>query len=281
VTARTIAWSPAFTSPPGASRLRVALSAGGYALTIFIVVLALPIVGPYGDVGRLFDPIGDAFRAGQPVYVPADTPFFYAPPWVVVLGVLSILPVPVFTLGLWALNLGSLRIMAGSWLAVGWLMWLPIVGMSLLGATFNLAMAAAIYLGAAGIASPAVAMAFAKISPILAVPFRAWRETLLITAVLVGITIPWLSLWPQWVAQLTAYAGSSIGPQIPIPYALRLAAVVPLLLVPKPWARGLAATLAIPAFYWESVVVLLAPLCLYLRRPRPADVADVAAAPTY
>jgi len=244
-------------------------SFGGYAFSAVILVLAVPLLGPGGDVVRLFDPIGDAFRAGQPIYAPAQTPFFYAPPWALFLGAVSWLPVPLTLAAVWALNLAGLRVMAGSWLAVGWLAWFPLVSLSLLGATFNLAMAAAIYAGAVGgrgSTPAAVAMAFAKVSPILVVDPRRWRSVLALSLVLVAVTLPWLSLWREWAEQLLRYAGTGVGPTIPVPFVLRLAIAVPVWFVGRPWARALAAVLAVPAFYWESLVLFIAPLCLYFRR---------------
>jgi hypothetical protein len=259
-------------------RGRVAASGGGYAFSILLLVLAVPLLGLTGDVGRLFDPIGDALRNGDPIYVTAQTPFFYAPPWVVLLGAVTWLPVMVLVAAVWAINLAALRVMAGSWLAVGWLAWFPLVSLSLLGATFNLAMAAVIYVAAGGTRGmPSVAssvlMGLAKVSPMLAVHPGNWRRVLLWTAVFVAISLPWLGLWADWAQQLLRYAGSGVGPAIPVPFALRVAVAVPLWLLRRPWSVALAATLAIPAFYWESLVVLLAPLCLYLRRGEAVPVA--------
>ena len=246
-----------------------ALSAGGYVFALLIILLTLPAVGPTGDVGRLFDPVGDAFRAGQPVYVAGvETPFFYAPPWVLLLGALTWLPVEAQLALVWAVNLAALRYLGGSWLAVGWLAWFPLVAFSLLGATLNIAMAGAIAAGARGVVTPVVGFAFAKISPILALHPRHWRPALIVSLVLIAVTLPWLQLWPEWARQLVTYAGSSIGPQIPVPFLLRLPLAVLLLLLRRPWASALAAVVALPSFYWESLVVFLAPLCVYLRRPR-------------
>src|SRR5689334_7923295 len=162
----------AFLARLQSPRGRVAASGGGYAFSICMLFLALQLLPITGDVGRLFDPIGDAFRNGDPIYVTADTPFFYAPPWVVLLASVTWLPVMVLVVAVWAINLAALRIMAGSWLAVGWLAWFPLVSLSLLGATFNLAMAAVIYVAAAGgRGTPSVAssvlMGLAKVSPML------------------------------------------------------------------------------------------------------------------
>ena len=109
--------------------LRFALSVGGYVFAGLMVALALPIVGWEGDVGRLFDPVGDAFRAGEPIYLTGvPTPFFYAPPWALGFGLVSWLPVSVQVALVWAVNLAALRYMAGSWLRLGWLAWFLVTG---------------------------------------------------------------------------------------------------------------------------------------------------------
>ena len=242
------------------------LSIAGYAVGIIVIVAGLRMFGPTGDVGRLFDPVGDAFREGRPVYVAGvETPFFYAPPWAILLGVTSAFPVEAQVLLVWVLNLAALRYMAGSWLAVGWIGYVPLVAWSLVGATFNLAMAAVIMAGVRGAAALPTVLAFAKVSPILAVPPVRWRTAALAAALLVLVTLPWLELWPAWVDQLLRYAGTGIGPQVPIPLVVRLPVACGLMLIRRPWATALAAAVAIPSFYWESLVVLLAPILVYLR----------------
>jgi hypothetical protein len=250
------------------------LSVGGYLFACLILFIALVsgIVGWTGDVGRLFDPVGDAFRAGLPVYVRGvETPFFYAPPWVLLFGVLAWLPIPVQVVLIWAANIAALRYMAGSWLRVGWLAWFPLIPLSLLGATLNLAMAGAIVAAVRGGTVLPVAFALAKVSPILAIDPKRWRQVLVVALGLVAITLPWLSLWPAWVGQLAAYAGQSVGPVVPVPLIPRLAVALPLMALRRPWARALAAAVAIPSFYWESFVVLLAPLCVLLFHAQDAE----------
>lgn len=41
-----------------------------------------------------------------------------------------------------------------------------------------------------------------------------------------------------------------------------------LLAMRRPWSRALAAVVATPAFYVASLVLLIAPICVWLRRPR-------------
>ncbi len=95
----------------------------------------------------------------------------------------------------------------------------------------------------------------------------------LTAAIMFAITIPWLGLWPVWVEHLAAAYGQPLGPQIPIPFAIRAVVATVLLLVFRPWSRALAAFVAIPAMYWSSLVVLLAPIAVVLRR-RPRDAAE-------
>jgi hypothetical protein len=89
-----------------------------------------------------------------------------------------------------------------------------------------------------------------------------------VALVLFAITVPWLGLWIDWIAQLTRNTSSTIaGAQMPIPLAPRLIVATGLLIViRRPWARGLAAIVAIPAPYWVSSILLLG-LIPPIRRP--------------
>ena len=63
-------------------------------------------------------------------------------------------------------------------------------------------------------------------------------------------------------------AGSigEFGSLIPIPWTFRLiGAAVLLVLVRTRSGRALAATIAIPAFYWGSLVILIAPVAILIR----------------
>jgi len=53
---------------------------------------------------------------------------------------------------------------------------------------------------------------------------------------------------------------------VPIPFLLRLAVAVPLILWWRPWSRALAAVVATPAFYWWSFLMLIAPIAVAVRR---------------
>ena len=269
-----------------ASRQRLiafALSVGGYIVGGYVLWIAL--TGPFfdwtGDVGRLFDPVGDALRAGRPVYAggPGRDPFFYAPPWAVLFASVSWVPIEVLYAGISVANVAALRYLAGSWLAVGWCFWFPLVPLTINTGNMNLLMAGAIVAGVRGSAFWPTLLASAKISPALALDPRKWRGVVVTALVLCSLTVPWLHLWPEWATQLATYAGSGIGPQIPIPLIVRLPVAVVLLLLWRPWSRALAAVVAIPGFYWESLVCLLAPVAVWLRGTGRADDSASGSAP--
>jgi hypothetical protein len=123
----------------------------------------------------------------------------------------------------------------------------------------------------------------AKFGPLLAIDPRTWRRALPMAALAVAITLPWAHLWAQWISQLVQNIGASLGPQFPIGLWIRIPIALALLLAVRTrWARALAATIAIPAFYWASLVILLAPLFVYLRdraQEAAAGAAGAAVAP--
>jgi hypothetical protein len=246
-----------------------ALSAAGYLVGGFILVAAInaPVFDFAGDVGRMFDPVGDAFRAGLPIYAggPSVDPFFYAPPWALAFAAVSWLPLEVQYGLVIALNIVALRYMAGSWQRVGLIAWLPLVPLTLNTGQINLLTAAAIFAGArGGTVLPAI-VGLAKLSPFMSIRSSNWWRTAAVVAVTFAITLPWAGLWIAWVQQIAAYAGQNLGPQIPVPFVVRLPIALGFLAVCRPWATAAAAAIAIPSFYWESFVIFLAPLCVWLR----------------
>lgn len=80
------------------------------------------------------------------------------------------------------------------------------------------------------------------------------------------MTIPWFGLWAAWIDQLVETIGRDIAPgsSIQVPLFPRLVIAVMLLAFRRPLARGLAAIIAIPTFYWVSWILLLGLV------PRPA-----------
>lgn len=253
----------------------VPLAVGGVAITLIQIVIGsqtglFPI--PPGDT-LIWDRVGDGLRNGEPIYYaaqPLTNSFWYAPPWAVVFAATSWLPPWVLHLAFVAVKVVSLRVIAGSWLGAGVAAWFPLVAFDLASGSFNLLMAAAIVAAVRGRPELAVVAALAKFGPIIAVDPRQWRSVLPVAVLAALITLPWLSLWPEWINHLAVYVGSALGPQLPIPLLARWALAVGLLALRRPWARALAATIAIPAFYWGSLVILIAPIAVWLRdRQRP------------
>jgi hypothetical protein len=242
-----------------------ALSAGGYVFTLGILAWGFSSgkFGMPGSDARIWDRVGDAIRSGGEVYYRSPTlsdSFWYAPPWAVLFGALSWLPVDVLALGIIAAEIAALRYIAGSWLRVGYLCWLPLVAFELPSSQINLIMAAAIAAAIRGEPRAAVVLGAAKLSPILAIDPRQWRRALPVALVLVAVTIPWLGLWPEWIRHLMSSYGANLAPAatITIPFAPRLAVALALLAFRRPWARGLAAIIATPSIYWVSGVLFLA-----------------------
>jgi hypothetical protein len=248
----------------------VLLSLGGVAFTLVQVIVGsqaglFPI--PPGDT-LIWDRVGDGLRAGDPIYFDAEPltdSFWYAPPWAVALAAITWLPIPMLHLVLVAVKVASLRVIAGSWLGVGIAAWFPLVAFDLASGSFNLLVAAAIVAAVRGRPQLALIAALAKFGPILAIDPRQWRSLVLIALIALLVTLPWLSLWPEWISHLGANIGSPLGPQVPIPVPIRWALALVLLAVRRPWSRALAATIAIPAFYWGSLVILIAPVAVYVR----------------
>jgi len=246
------------------------LSIGGWAFTILQVVVgsqmgAFPI--PPGDT-LIWDRVGDALRAGDDIYYsaqPLTDSFWYAPPWAVAFAAVSWMPVWTLHLILVVAKIAALRIIAGSWLGAGIAAWFPLVAFDIASGSFNLVMAAAIVAAVRGQPQLAVIAALAKFGPILAIHPRQWRIAVGVGLVSVLITLPWLELWPAWISHLAANVSSPLGPQIPVPLPVRWIVAIGLLALRRPWSRALAAVLAIPAFYWGSLVILIAPVAVALR----------------
>lgn len=265
----------------------VALSLGGVAFTAVQLIVGMqaglfPIPG--GDE-LIWDRVGDAIWTGAPIYYNAPIltdSFWYAPPVAVVFGLLSWMPVVLQHILFTVLKIASLRVIGGSWIGAGVACWFPLVAFELGGGNFNLVIAAGIVAAVQRRPDLAVLGAFAKFGPGLALDPRDWRRAAAGAGVLVAVTIPWLHLWPEWASHLLANFGAPLGPQIPISFPVRAIAGLGILVAFRThWARALAATIAIPAFYWGSLVVLIAPVAILLReragaQRRPELVAEPA-----
>ena len=154
----------------------------------------------------------------------------------------------------------------GNWRRLGYILWIPLIPYELAAGQLNLLIAAAIVAAQHGIVWPLAAMTLAKVWPAVALPLRHWRRFLIALAAFALISLPWLHLWPEWIAALVDTSAHPLGPVVPIPWVARAAVAVLLLTLRRPWARALAAAISSPGLYWGQLVVLIAPLSLWLAR---------------
>lgn len=253
----------------------LAVSVGGYAWAAIVASKFFTnggLLDPSGsDVGRIFVAAGEAFRAGRPVYTFDGEPFFYAPPVVLACALFSLLPYPVCFWTVVGANVAALRYIAGSWRGVGYTFWIvPFVAFLPWAGTLDLPMAAVIILAIRrGYVVLPVFFGFMKFSPLLAIDPGRWRRTVLVVALGCLTTLPFLSLWQDWFAQLGRAATEPVGPLIPISFALRLPIGLLFVATRRPVFRAAGAAIATPAFYWHSLVLLLAPLALFWQTAGP------------
>jgi len=264
------------------SRTVIALSFGGIAFVLIQLLIGsemglFPVPG--GDV-LIWDRVGDAVRAGTPVYynaAPLTDSFWYSPPLAVVFAGISWMPVEWQHWLFMGIRVLALRVLAGSWIGAGLACWFPLVALDIGGGNFNLPIAACIVAAVRGSPQLAIWGALAKLGPAFAVDLRDWRKAVPSLAIALLITLPWLHLWPEWALHIFANLGTQLGPEIPLPFALRLTMALGLvLLIRTKWSRALAAAIAVPAFYWGSLVILIAPVAILLRDPAPAPATKLA-----
>jgi hypothetical protein len=209
---------------------------------------------------------GDALRSGAPVYttgVAEGLAFLYTPVWAVLFAAISWLPGWLLQTGIMALDLAALRYAIGSWLGVGLFGWYPLVWFEFSSGNIDILIAAAIVMAWRHSAVPLAVVAFAKVSPLLALNPKRLREFVIVAVVLLVITIPWAGLWIDYV-QFLARQPSVTGTVIAIPWFVRLPFALLLLLPGRPWTSALAAIVAVPTWYWYTSVMLIAPLRLYV-----------------
>jgi hypothetical protein len=248
------------------------LSVSGYLVLAYIVWWGVSVGQfdvPGGDA-KVWDRAGDQVRFGINPYErvlanPSDS-FWYAPPIAMLFAITSMLPVTAQWLGIVALEIAALRYVTGSWRTFGIFGWFPLTAFELVSGNFNLIIVAGVVMAIRGKPELATIMSFAKLTPILAVAPRYWRRVGAIVIVAVAITLPALWLWPTWVNALTVSYGQPLGIQIPIPFPVRAAVAGFLLLLRRPWSRAVAAVIAIPAFYFGSLILLLVVLADRRRR---------------
>lgn len=122
---------------------------------------------PGGDITDVFLAAGHAIRDGiSPYYLPGSpTPFFYGPPWAILLAGLSFIPPAAVYVLLVGAEVAALRYMAGSWRRFCYFLWFPVLPFELLGGQTNLILAASIVAAVRGHAWLVVAGGLAKLSP--------------------------------------------------------------------------------------------------------------------
>jgi hypothetical protein len=183
--------------------------------------------------------------------------FIYGPPWAILWAPISLLPLELVCALVLAAQVLALRYVAGSWVAAGLYCWLPVVSGELTTGNVDLLMAAAILAGIRGRTWPVVLFAFAKIAPafvlIRASP-RGWKQAIATGFVLVALTLPWLELWPQWVALMLAVPP---GIESVVPVLVRIPLALVLGGIPRPWALAAAAGLLTPSFHAHTWVVMI------------------------
>ena len=257
--------------PPSIGSLRSA-TVSALSLTGYAVAAAMLAVGfgggqwpfPGGDVVDFYAPAGDALRLGGHVYLPG---FLYGPPWAVAFGALSWLGPAAIQAVVLVLDIVALWVISGRNLRrLGLLLWFPLIPFEIAAGQLNLLIAAAIVAAQRGTAWPLAAMTLAKVWPVVALPLHSWRQFAVALVAFALISLPWLGLWPEWVSTLIGQSSHPLGPLVPVPFIVRAPIALGLLALRRPWARALAAATVSPGLYWGQLVVLVAPISLWLMR---------------
>ena len=199
-------------------------------------------------------------------------------------GFFAALPYGLLHVVIVALDLVALWVIAGrSWIRAGLLFWFPLVISEVASGQLNILVAGAIVEAQRGRVWPLAIMSWAKLWPALALPPRRWRPFLIAVLAFALISLPWPYLYPEWVAALIGNIADPEAPLVPVPFLLRLPVALVLIAIQRPWTRALGAMLASPNLYWGQLVVVIAPISLWIqertaRAPTvPATGGDVAA----
>ena len=260
----------AFDSGWSKALLDVLALAGG-ALTIGVMAWGISTGRfgvPGGDVANYLA-AGARLAHGDVVYagswnVPGTV--YYAPPIIVAFQGLTLLPDTLVWIALCLLDLAGLRYLAGSWRAAGLWGLVPLTGFELVGGNPVFAITAAILLAARATAGPLAIATLVKLGPVFALPRRGIRAFALWLGIALVMTIPWLGLWPQWIAFLLTAPIGGAWPVI-VPLIVRVPIAVALLALRRDGPRMLAACLLTPGFY---IVTAYATIILVVRLGRDA-----------
>ena len=104
-----------------------------------------------------------------------------------------------------------------------------------------------------------------KLWPALALPPRKWKPFLIAVVAFGVIALPWPYLFPEWIAALLGNIREPAAPLVPVPFLLRLPVALVLVAIQRPWTRALGAMLASPNLYWGQLVVVIAPIALWIQ----------------
>lgn len=246
--------------------LLVPLAIGGYLNGLLWLALGFGVHQwqfPGIDVWAVFYPAGEDFIATQRPYTGL---FFYGPPWAPIFGIFSLAPKGLLHGAIIALDLVALWVIAGrSWKGLGLLFWFPLVMSEMASGQLNILCAGAIVEAQRGRVWPLALMSWAKLWPALALPLRSWRGFVIAGLAIGLIALPWPHLFPEWIGSLASNAADPVAPLVPVPFLVRLPVAVGLIALQRPWTRALGAMLASPNLYWGQLVVVIAPVALWLR----------------
>ena len=266
--------------------LILVLGIGGYVNAVIWYVYGFGLSGwsfPGIDLAVVFYPVGQAFLETQHPYTGL---MFYGPPWAPIFGLFAALPYGLLHVVIIALDLVALWVIAGrSWVRAGLLFWFPLVISEVASGQLNILVAGAIVEAQRGRVWPLAIMSWAKLWPALALPPRRWRPFLIAVVAFALISLPWPYLYPEWVAALLGNIADPEAPLVPVPFLLRLPVALVLIAIQRPWTRALGAMLASPNLYWGQLVVVIAPISLWIqertsRAPTVAATGGDVAAPS-
>ena len=120
----------------------------------------------------------------------------------------------------------------------------------------------------------------------LVLPRRLWRPFVIAALAFGLIALPWPYLFPDWIEALLGNIEDPIAPCLsPVPFIVRLPIALVLIAIQCPWTGALGAMLASPNLYWGQLVVVIAPISLWIqertsRAPTVAATGGDVAAPS-
>ena len=192
--------------------------------------------------------------------------FFYGPPWAPVFALFAALPYGLLHVAIIALDFVALWVIAGrSWVRAGLLLWIPLVISEMASGQLNILCAGAIVEAQRGRVWPLAVLSWAKLWPALALPPRKWKPFLIAVVAFGLIALPWPYLFPDWIDALLGNIREPAAPLVPVPFLLRLPVALVLVAIQRPWTRALGAMLASPNLYWGQLVVVIAPIALWIQ----------------